>query len=447
MALSGRNGPQVRGKLPKFRKHRMRAPQEAAGHYASPRLLLLQACLRPLRELEFRFTRDSTSQGDSRTFRNTQRKLLRRLKEARLVPMQLNCLFVNDIPHLSEVTLHAVADEIKHQKLLAIRKWREAMRLDTTSLTIGKVVYQYLKRKGRVVPQNLADDDDGNAVYDPQNAMDVIADKWDGVFSVNASHHHEMKILQQVWPYIHDKGQTISLPPITETQLWTQAAARRPDAAAGLDGWMTRAREVQALPPVAFRPVAALFNRIEAGEIEFPSILTQVRMIILNRDGSDAPLAKRVISLQSIFTLLYTGLRFTQLQDWQQSVMPLQLKGGVKNRQMNEVHMTIQLELDHAHSFDGSFAALKLDKSKCFDRLMPKLCAALMLTLGLPTGFVRAFLALHTRMTHGWFLISMVWTFEPLLMILIFGPGCPPLIIWLLQSRPQNCGTAFVDSF
>lgn len=70
--------------------------------------------------------------------------------------------------------------------------------------------------------------------------------------------------------------------------------------------------------------------------------------------------------------------------------------------------MTIQLEIDHAHSFQGSFAALKLEKSKCFDRLMPKLCAAIMLTLGLPTGFFRAFLCLYTRMTR--FLSFKQWT-------------------------------------
>ena len=146
--------------------------------------------------------------------------------------------------------------------------------------------------------------------------------------------------MKQVWPYIHDKGQAIVLPPITEFQLWEQAARRRPDAAAGLDGWQTR--EVQALPPAAFRPVAALFNSIEAGSTEFPVILTQVRMTILNKDGSDAPLSKRLISLQSIFTLLYTGLRFLQLQRWQQEVMPPQLKGGVKSRQRLTLHIAFK---------------------------------------------------------------------------------------------------------
>ena len=143
-------GPRVRGKLPKFWKIKMSAPQDAAGHYAPPRLLLLQACLRSLHELEFRFGRDTNNGGDSRTFWHTQRKLLRRMKEANLIPLQRHHLFVHDIPHLVEVTLRAIAAEIKQQKFLAIRKWKEAMRLATTSMTIGKVVYQYLMRMARL---------------------------------------------------------------------------------------------------------------------------------------------------------------------------------------------------------------------------------------------------------------------------------------------------------
>ena len=291
------------------------------------------------------------------------------------MPYTVRQIFVHDLPHLVKITLHAIREEMKQIKLAAIKKWRSAMKLATTSPTIGKIVYQYLKRKGRVVPPNLVEDEAGNIIYDPQTAMDVIADKWDSVFSVNVEHTHEMQILKEVWPYILDKGQAISLPPITEEQLWSQAAKRRPDAVAGMDAWQTR--EVQALPPAAFRPVAALFNSIEEGAVEFPTILTQVRMVIHSKDGSDAPLSKRLISLQSVFTLLYTGLRFLQLQQWQQDVMPPQLKGGIKGRLMSEVHMTMQMEIDRAHSFHGSFAALKLDKAKCFDRLMPKLCAAI----------------------------------------------------------------------
>ena len=395
---SWEKGPHIRGKLPKFHKVRACAQQEASGSLASPRLRLLQASLRSLRELEFRFRRDTTSPGDMRTFRNTQSRLLRRLRVAKLVPFSVRCLFVHDIPHIITLTLQAIQDEVRQLKFAAIAKWKASMKHATSSMAIGKIVYQYLKRKGRVAPPNLVEDEMGNIIYDPQAAMDHIADKWDTVFSVNAAHDHAMQILKQVWPYIHDKRKVINLPPITEMQLWHQASRRRPQAAAGLDGWQTV--EVQALPPAAFRPVAQLFNDIEAGLIGFPSILTKVRMVIHNKDGSDAPLSKRLISLQSAFTLLYTGLRFLQLQQWQQDVLPPQLKGGIKGRHMAEVHMTTQMEIDRAHSLHGHFAALKLDKAKCFDRLMPKLCAAIMLALGLPQAFVCGFLALYTRMTR-----------------------------------------------
>ena len=399
-------GPRTRGSLPRFQAVRQCTLQDDNGSCASPHLLLLRAILRSLRELEIRFHRPDSGPGDLRTFRNTQHKVLRRLKVAHLVPYQVQQIFVHDLPHLIELVLHAAQQELKQIKMAAIQKWRESMKDATTSMTIGKIVYQFLKNKGRVTPPNLVEDDLGNIIYDPQVAMDTIAAKWDSVFSANAEHEHEMLVLKQVWPYIHDKGCTITLPPIDENQLWHQAARRRPDAAAGLDGWQTR--EIQALPPAAFRPVARLFNQIEAGSIGFPTVLTQVRMVIHNKDGSDAPLSKRLISLQSVFTLLYTGLRFTQLQQWQQEVMPWQLKGGIKGRQMSEVHMTMQLELDAAHSLQGSFAGLKLDKSKCFDRLIPKLCAALMLALGLPKGLVCGFLALYSTMTR--YLSFKQWT-------------------------------------
>ena len=399
-------GSRCRGAHPKFVKVQASASQEANGNLASPHLLSLQSIVRSLRELEARFNRATSGPGDLRTFRNTQHRLLRKLKVAKLLPFSVRQIFAHDVPHLIEITLKAIRTEMKQLKLAAIRRWRTAMKFATSSPTIGKIVYQYLKKKGRVAPPNLVEDDNGNIIYDPQKAMDFIADKWDSVFAVNAEHTYEMQILKQVWPYIHDKGRSVVLPPITEDQLWRQAAKRRADAAAGLDAWQTR--EVRALPPAAFRPVAVLFNAIEAGALEFPQILTQVRTVIHNKDGSDAPLSKRLISLQSVFTLLYTGLRFGQLQEWQQDIMPPQLKGGIKGRLMSEVHMTMQLEIDRAHAFQGSFAALKLDKAKCFDRLMPRLCAAIMLALGLPKNFVCGFLALYTRMTR--FLSFKQWT-------------------------------------
>ena len=88
---------------------------------------------------------------------------------------------MNDLPNLVEITLHAIQQELRCLKLAAIQRWRESMKNATTSMTIGKIVYQFLKRKGRVTPPNLVEDEAGNIIYDPQTAMDTIAAKWDTV--------------------------------------------------------------------------------------------------------------------------------------------------------------------------------------------------------------------------------------------------------------------------
>lgn len=154
---SWEKGPHFRGKLPQFQKVQASSPQEASGSLASPRLGLLRAILRSLRELELRLARNFTGDGDIRTLRNTQhRLLLRRLKVAKLVPFAVNRILDHDVPHLVELTLTAIQREVKHMKFAAIKKWKSAMKMATTSMAIGKIVYQYLKRKGKVVPPNLS---------------------------------------------------------------------------------------------------------------------------------------------------------------------------------------------------------------------------------------------------------------------------------------------------
>ena len=116
--------------------------------------------------------------------------------------------------------------------------------------------------------------------------------------------------------------------------------------------------------------------------------------------------------------------------------------------------MTIQLEIDSAHSFQGSFSGLKLDKSKCFDRLIPKLCAALMLALGLPRGLVCGFLALYTRMTR--FLSFKQWTrSQPISTANGVAQGCSLSLLcinlhmavwaWLISSIDGVDFRAFID--
>lgn len=56
--------------------------------------------------------------------------------------------------------------------------------------------------------------------------------------------------------------------------------------------------------------------------------------------------------------------------------------------------MDLQLQIDRAHSFSSPLVGVKLDKSKCFDSLLPSLSAALMITFGLPAFLARGFFSL-----------------------------------------------------
>ena len=94
-------GPCVRGTQPTFHRVQVCAAQDASGNLASPRLHLLRASLRSLRELEHRFTRSTTSAGDLRTLRNTQQRLLRRLKVAKLLTFPSTTNFCTRSPSSS----------------------------------------------------------------------------------------------------------------------------------------------------------------------------------------------------------------------------------------------------------------------------------------------------------------------------------------------------------
>ena len=160
-----------------------------------------------------------------------------------------------------------------------------------------------------------------------------------------------------------------------------------------MDGWATR--ELQCLPPQAFIPLAELFHRVELGQLELPSQMTLARQIILDKGGPDVPLAKRLICILPVTMVLYTSLRYKQLGQWQAQCLPRELYGGVPGRRMCDLTTQIKLDLDKGHTTRCGLIGVKLDKTKCFDRLTPRISALLMLAFGLPLTLVRVFLGLY----------------------------------------------------
>ena len=208
------------------------------------------------------------------------------------------------------------------------------------------------------------------------------------------------------------------------------------------------------LPLQVFDSVAKSFKDVEENRRRLPKILCSVRQVILDKGGRDTPLQKRLISLLPIFTVTYTSLRFKQLATWQATVMPSNLFGGVKGRKLSHLQTDLKLQLDNARTNQSEIIRIKLDKSKCFDRLIPSVSAAIMLSLGLPFQVVNMFAKPYNGLQR--FLCYQIWTCPtPTTAANGVIQGCSlsllaincHMAIWslYLQEQENLCAGAYID--
>lgn len=276
-----------------------------------------------------------------------------------------------------------IADLRSKEKYERIRRWKLRMEAGTTSKNIDKSVYHWIKHKQEVVTPNHIRDSEGNILFDPVEAIHEINCCWDSIFSVNVLHEDPFKILSFIMPYLQRYYNPVTLPPLTGKALKSQILKRKNGAAPGLDGWRTL--ECKVLPQKFYDSVARFFEDIENNRRSFPRNLAAAKQVILPKPHSDdTPLQKRLITILPIFLLAYTGLRYNQLQAWQLQTLPKQLYGGIKTRRLTDIENTIQLDIDDAKTKGLSLVGMKLDKSKCFDRLLADVTAAIFLAFGLP---------------------------------------------------------------
>ena len=284
-----------------------------------------------------------------------------------------------------------------------IQAWKE--KIKASAKGSRKFIFQHLKHKSCEEPPNLITDKEGNILYQPLDALAEFNSQWDQVFGANALHDNPQTILRVIWPYVSHLSHQPHVPDITARDLYDQIHRRKPEAAPGLDGWRTA--ELQRLPWFAFVPVALLFNQIEKELTPLPQVLTIAKQMVLNKNGDPSPMQKRLITLLPALLLSYSGLRLRQLQSWQPSILPTNLCGAIKGRTMTAVHTQLRLDLDIAKRDSTPLVGLKLDKSKCFDRLIPAMAGVLMLAFGLPRGIVHFFIQMYANLRRhlalrGW---------------------------------------------
>ena len=133
-------------------------------------------------------------------------------------------------------------------------------------------------------------------------------------------------------------------------------------------------------------------QRKEVAREGVPDVLVRAKQIILNKPGPSTPMNIKLITVLSPLLLAYSGTRFRQLQEWQSKRLPAQLCGGIQGRSMACISFGIRLELDKAQHDGSDLGGIKLDQSKCFDRIVPATAGALFLAFGAPKKVVNVFL-------------------------------------------------------
>ena len=289
--------------------------------------------------------------------------------------------------HYSICWIRNAAKEWEHSvKKARIQNWKDKIQASATGNF--KYVYQHLKNKSLEEPINLVLNSQGHIVYNPPEAIECIVNTWDSVFSANVLHHDPVQMLRD-----HSIA-TFQLPPLTGLDIYQTIQNRRADAAPGMDGWRTS--DLQSLPVKCCSIIADFFSALEDDcQFSIPDVLVRAKQVILNKPGPSTPLNKRLITVLPPLLLAYTGTRFRQLQSWQSTILPRQLCGGIPQRSMTDISVGLRLDIDQSYAQDEPLIGIKLDQSKCFDRLIPQFTAALFLAMGLPKGIVNLFVKIY----------------------------------------------------
>lgn len=264
-----------------------------------------------------------------------------------------------------------------------------------SALSDCRDVFHFLKRKhlppGRSVICNNNDKPIGN----PHEALKFAKRQWDEIFSVNAQGVPHQPIVDIVAPYIRDPC-TCILPDLTVHYLFDAIQGRRDDAVGSFDGWRTI--ELKALPPQAFQPLVKLWTMVEQGVWHIPAIMKAAKLVMLPKPDSSSsqPIAKRLITLLSIQYLMYGRARFMHTIEWQNQTFPHNLAGGIKGRRVADIAHNIAARTELAVNTKEHIVAVKLDRSKCFDRVCPNVISALAQLLGLDPRLTRVWMDMYS---------------------------------------------------
>ena len=153
--------------------------------------------------------------------------------------------------------------------------------------------------------------------------------------------------------------------------------------ATGLDGW--KIKEIQVLPPCAWKAIKLFFTTVEASG-KWPKSFHLVSITAIPKTHEWTPESTRAIGITSIFYSFWASVRFKQLAPWLGNLAPPSLAGGLPHRSATPSEIELSSHLfDSDEAPDNTSIVIFIDRWKCFDLLLPKFCIQLGSTLGLPS--------------------------------------------------------------
>ena len=317
----------------------------------------------------------------------------------------VNALKLNDF---GEIPQHPTTDFLiqawdflsskRHNKALQIRRariqaWQKKMQ--TSAASTCKDIYHYLRMRHKVPAFAPICNEDGSPIYQPQQALAFAQQQWDEVFGVHAEGIPTKPFMDVLGPLLEASSVPGQLPDLEVNEFHQAIHSRKSCAAAGIDGWRTD--ELQSLPVIAFMPWVWLWKKVEEQQFDIPKIFRCSRVVMLPKPDAknQQPVSKRLITLLSPLYLAYTKVRFQQSIQWQLQIFPKNLCGGVAKRKTSDIshHLAIRSESAIAHG--KSLIGIKIDRSKCFDRIIPALIAAIGEKLGLDKKYLHVWQQLY----------------------------------------------------
>ena len=287
-----------------------------------------------------------------------------------------------------------------------IKNWKDKMRHSAAST--NKDVFTYLKIRHNMPLFTPICDKQAMPIRQPLEALDFACEQWNEVFSANPSPFNSEPFFRVVGPLLGARPETCEFQPITPEELQSAARQRKSSAAAGIDGWRTD--EIQALPVSAFLPWAVLWNAVEQGILPMPQIFRCARLVMLPKPDAKnhEPISRRLISLLSVYYLAYSKARFQSTIEWQAKTFPKNLCGAVPGRKASDISHNLAITNELAIANGEGRIGIKLDRSKCFDRIIPDLIRQIGERLGLDKGFLRAWTSVYSDfkryITYGSFI-------------------------------------------